>query len=125
MTSIVDLVGAAAWLIRSDSKGCVLVAADQRDALLDAFEQSGQLAMSFCRQRGLKCKRSSNRRVISLGGFGAQAAFLTGLPCRARSQFAGMRLTTSLSFMPGSRVSTSSRYTRVSMPSRRQFSTMV
>jgi hypothetical protein len=54
MTSIVDLAGEAARLIRSDSKGRVLVAADQRDALLDAFEQSGQSAMAFCRQHGLK-----------------------------------------------------------------------
>jgi hypothetical protein len=41
-------------LIRCDSKGRVLVAAGQRDALLDAFEQSGQSAMAFCRQHGLK-----------------------------------------------------------------------
>jgi len=54
MTSIVDLAGEAARLIRSDSKGRVLVAANQRDALLDAFEQSGQSAMAFCRQHGLK-----------------------------------------------------------------------
>ena len=54
MTSIVDLAGEAARLIRSASKGRVLVAADQRDALLDAFEQSGQSAMAFCRQHGLK-----------------------------------------------------------------------
>lgn len=54
MTSIVDPDGEAARLIRSDTKGRVLVAADQRDALLDAFEQSGQSAMAFCRQHGLK-----------------------------------------------------------------------
>ncbi len=30
------------------------MAADQRDALLDAFEQSGQSATAFCRQHGLK-----------------------------------------------------------------------
>jgi hypothetical protein len=54
MTSIVDLPGEAVRLIRSDSKGRVLVAAEQRDALLDAFEQSGQSAMAFCRQHGLK-----------------------------------------------------------------------
>lgn len=55
MTSIVDSsAGEAVQLIRSDSKGRVLVPADQRDALLDAFEQSGQSAMAFCRQHGLK-----------------------------------------------------------------------
>ena len=54
MTSIVDPDGEAARLIRSDTEGRVLVAADQRDALLDAFEQSGQSAMAFCRQHGLK-----------------------------------------------------------------------
>lgn len=54
MTSIVDPAGEAARLIRSDTKGRVLVADDQRDALLDAFEQSGQSAMAFCRQHGLK-----------------------------------------------------------------------
>lgn len=54
MTSIVDPAGKAARLIRSDSKGRVLVAADQREALVDAFEQSGQSAMAFCRQHGLK-----------------------------------------------------------------------
>lgn len=31
-----------------------VMAADQRDALLDAFEQSGQSATAFCRQHGLK-----------------------------------------------------------------------
>jgi len=54
MTSIVGPAEEAARLIRSDSKGRVLVVADQRDALLDAFEQSGQSAMAFCRQHGLK-----------------------------------------------------------------------
>jgi class 3 adenylate cyclase len=54
MTTIVDPAGEAARLIRSDTKGRVLVAADQRDALLDAFEQSGQSAMAFCRQHCLK-----------------------------------------------------------------------
>lgn len=54
MTSIVDPAGETARLIRSDTKGRVLVAADQRAALLDAFEQSGQSAMAFCRQHGLK-----------------------------------------------------------------------
>jgi hypothetical protein len=53
MTSIVD-PGEPAGLIRSDTKGRVLVAADQREALLDAFERSGQSAMAFCRQHGLK-----------------------------------------------------------------------
>lgn len=51
MTSIVDLAGEAARLIRSDSKGRVLVTSDQRDALLDAFERSGQSAMAFCRRK--------------------------------------------------------------------------
>ena len=54
MTSIVDPAEEAARLIRSDSRGRVLVAADQREALLDAFERSGQSAMAFCRQHGLK-----------------------------------------------------------------------
>ena len=54
MTSIVDPAEEAARLIRSDSWGRVLVAADQREALLDAFEQSGQSAMAFCRKHGLK-----------------------------------------------------------------------
>jgi len=54
MTSIVDPAGEAARQIRSDTKGRVLVAADQRDALLDPFEQSGQSDMAFCRQHDLK-----------------------------------------------------------------------
>jgi len=41
-------------LIRSDSKGRVLVPAAQREALLDAFEASGQSGTAFCRQHGLK-----------------------------------------------------------------------
>ena len=41
-------------LIRSDSKGRVLVPAAQRETLLDAFESSGQSGVAFCRQHGLK-----------------------------------------------------------------------
>jgi hypothetical protein len=41
-------------LIRSDSKGGVLVPAEQREALLDAYERSGQSGVAFCQQHGLK-----------------------------------------------------------------------
>jgi hypothetical protein len=44
----------APGLIRSDIRGRVLVPSRQREALLDAFEQSGISAMAFCRQHDLK-----------------------------------------------------------------------
>lgn len=53
MTLIVDSEEAGG-LIRSDSKGRVLVPAARREALLDAFEASGQSGTAFCRQHGLK-----------------------------------------------------------------------
>lgn len=53
MTLIVDSDPSGA-LIRSNSKGRVLVPAAQRDALLDSFERSGQSGVAFCRQHGLK-----------------------------------------------------------------------
>ena len=52
MTSIVDSEGASA-VIRSDSRGRMLVPADQREALLDEFERSGLSGMAFCRLHGL------------------------------------------------------------------------
>jgi len=48
MTSIVDS-DAASSVIRSDSRGRMLVAADQREALLDEFERSGLSGMAYCR----------------------------------------------------------------------------
>jgi len=66
MTSIVDPGGEAARLIPSDSKGRMLVAADQRDALLNAFEQSGQSAMAFCRQHGLKVSAPWSTRSLRI-----------------------------------------------------------
>ncbi|MFD0893733.1 hypothetical protein KBB96_09945 [Luteolibacter ambystomatis] len=53
MTSIVD-PGGGPGLIRSDSRGRVLIEPTQREALLDAFERGGQSAMAFRRQHGLK-----------------------------------------------------------------------
>ena len=41
-------------LIHSDRRGRVLVSLEQREALLDAFERSGQSGVAFCRQHGLK-----------------------------------------------------------------------
>lgn len=41
-------------LIPSVVRGRVLVPAGQREALLDAFERSGQSGVAFCRQHGLK-----------------------------------------------------------------------
>jgi transposase-like protein len=53
MTSIVDSDGDRN-LIRADSRGRVIVGPSRREALLDAYEQSGQTAMAFCRQHDLK-----------------------------------------------------------------------
>jgi len=74
---------------------------------------------------GLLCKRGLKRHAKLLADFLSQADFLMGLPWRVRSQFAGVSWLTSLAIIPGRRVSTSSRYSRLSMPRRRQFSTMV
>lgn len=55
MTFIVNSEDAGAGrLIRSDRRGRVLMPLEQREALLDAFEQSGQSGVAFCRQHGLK-----------------------------------------------------------------------
>lgn len=52
MTST-NLAGDAGSLIRTDRRGRMLIAAEQREALLDAFERSGLSAMAYCRQNGL------------------------------------------------------------------------
>jgi len=40
-------------LIRSDSRGRLLVRAEQRAAILEAFDSSSLSGMAFCRQHGL------------------------------------------------------------------------
>ena len=64
MTSIMDTDGGSD-LIRVDAKGRVLGPAAQREALLDAFERGGRLAMAFGRQHGIKYPTFANWTRLS------------------------------------------------------------
>jgi len=59
MTSTTS-AGATGDVIRSDRRGRLLIRAEQRSALLDAFESSALSGMAFCRQHGLSYSTFAN-----------------------------------------------------------------
>ena len=54
MTSTTATTPETAVILKTDSKGRVLIPASDREALMDAFEQSGMSGASFARLHGIR-----------------------------------------------------------------------
>lgn len=76
MTSPTSTTTASAIVLKTDTKGRVLTPAHDREALLDAFEQSGMSGASFARLHGIRystfaywCYARRQRRKAAPPGF--------------------------------------------------------